>query len=450
MNFNKGENRILIKNAEIINEGSISQSDLLISGNYIEKIDSDISDNNAKVIDAKGKFLIPGIIDDQVHFREPGLTHKANIYTESKAAVAGGVTSYMEMPNTKPPALTIEELEKKYSIAEIDSLANYSFFMGTSNDNAEEALKIDPTKVCGIKIFMGSSTGNMLVDNPDTLERIFCASPSPVAIHSEDESIIKEKLREYIQIYGDNIPFDKHPEIRSRIACKVSTDRAVDIAKGCKGRLHILHITTADELDVFDNSKKLTDKNITSEVCVHHLYYDSRDYQKYGSLIKCNPAIKEESDKNALFEAMLDDRIDIIASDHAPHTWQEKNSPYTTAPSGLPLVSHTLNIMLDFYHKGKISLEKIIDKMCHKPAELFRIEKRGYIKEGYFADLALLDLNKKWEVNKYNLEYKCAWSPLEGKTFTGKITDTFISGHHAYNNGMFDESKKGKRLTFKY
>jgi dihydroorotase len=450
MNFVKPKNKTLIKNAKIINEGSIIESDLLMSGELIEKLDSNISDSRAEVIDANGKYLIPGIIDDQVHFREPGLTHKANIYTESKAAVAGGVTSYMEMPNTKPPALTIEELEKKYSIAEIDSLANYSFFMGTSNENADEALKIDPKNICGIKVFMGSSTGNMLVDDTETLEKIFCNNPSITLIHSEDEHIINDNLRKFKEKYGEDIPFDAHPTIRSEKACLKSTIKAMEIANKCNGRLHILHITTGKEALLFDNTKPLKEKNITAEVCVHHLYYDSDDYAEYGSLIKCNPAIKEAKNKEIIFQALLDNKIDVIASDHAPHTWQEKSGKYLTAPSGIPLVSHTLNVMLEFYHKGMISLERIVEKMSHAVADLFRIEKRGYIKEGYFADLALLDLNKNWEVNKYNIDYKCAWSPFEGKSFTGKITDTFVSGHHAYKNGYFDESTKGKRLTFKY
>lgn len=441
-------NRILIKNAKIVNENKIEELDVLIENEYIAKIGKNLSSPNAKVIDAKGNYLIPGIIDDQVHFREPGLTHKANIYTESKAAVAGGVTSFMEMPNTKPAALTLDLLEDKYSIASRDSLANYSFFMGTSNDNADIVLKINTKEVCGIKIFMGSSTGNMLVDNPQTLEKIFCNSDVPVAIHSEDEDTITANMIKYVEKYGDNIPFYEHPNIRSREACEKCTVRAIDIAKSCNGRLHILHISTADELKYFTNQIPLANKRITSEVCVHHLYFEQTDYEEYGSLIKCNPAIKLKSDKDALFEAMLDDRLDIIATDHAPHTWQEKQNPYNSAPSGVPLVQHSINIMLDFYHQGKISLEKIVDKMCHKPAELFQIENRGYIREGYFADLAILDLNKIWEVNKFNIYYKCAWSPLEGKQLKGYITDTIVSGHHAYSNGKFDESKKGQRLLF--
>lgn len=440
--------KILIKNGKVVTDNIINELDILIENDIIVKIAKDISDSNSKIIDAQGKYIIPGIIDDQVHFREPGLTHKANIYTESKAAVAGGVTSFMEMPNTKPAALSLELLEDKYSIASRDSLANYSFFMGTSNDNADIALSINPKEVCGIKIFMGSSTGNMLVDNPQTLEKVFCNSDVPVAIHSEDEETIAKNTKIFIEKYGENIPFSAHPDIRSREACEICTIRAVEIAKRCNGRLHILHISTADELKYFTNAIPLKDKRITSEVCVHHLYFESKDYEEYGSLIKCNPAIKLKSDKDTLFEALLDDRLDIIATDHAPHTWQEKQNGYMSAPSGVPLVQHTLNIMLDFYHQGKISLEKIVDKMCHKPAELFQIENRGYIREGYFADLAIVDVNKIWEVNKFNIYYKCAWSPFEGKELKGYVTDTIVSGHHAYSNGRFDESKKGMRLKF--
>lgn len=441
-------NKILIKNGKVVNEGIIKELDILVENDLIVKIGESITDESAKIIDASGKYIIPGIIDDQVHFREPGLTHKANIYTEAKAAVAGGVTSFMEMPNTKPAALTLDLLEDKYNIAKRDSLANYSFFMGTSNDNSDIVLSIDTKNVCGIKIFMGSSTGNMLVDNPQTLEKIFCNSDVPVAIHSEDEATITNNLVKFKEKYGENIPFSAHPEIRSRESCEICTIRAIDIAKSCNGRLHILHISTENELKYFTNTIPLKNKRITSEVCVHHIYFDSKDYEKYGSLIKCNPAIKLKSDKEALFEAMLDDRLDIIATDHAPHTWEEKQNPYNSAPSGVPLVQHTLNIMLDFYHQGRISLEKIVDKMCHKPAELFQIEKRGYIKEGFFADLAIIDINKVWEVNKFNIFYKCAWSPFENHQFKGIVSDTIVSGHHAYSNGKFNESQKGMRLRF--
>ena len=440
--------KILIKNGKVVSDNVIKELDILVENEFISKIGEGLSDENAKIIDVSGKYVIPGIIDDQVHFREPGLTHKANIYTESKAAVAGGVTSFMEMPNTKPPALTLDLLEDKYNIAKRDSLANYSFFMGTSNDNADIALSINPKDVCGIKIFMGSSTGNMLVDNPKTLEKIFCNSDVPVAIHSEDEETIKNNLAKFKEKYGEEIPFSAHPEIRSREACEICTERAIDIAKSCNGRLHVLHISTENELKYFTNKIPLKDKRITSEVCVHHLYFNSSDYEKYGALIKCNPAIKLKSDQEAIFEAMLDDRLDIIATDHAPHTWEEKQGNYFTAPSGLPLVQHTLNVMLEFYHQGKISLEKIVDKMCHKPAELFQIENRGHIKEGFYADIAIVDINQIWEVNKFNIYYKSAWSPFENHKFKGYVTDTIVSGHHAYSNGRFDESKKGMRLRF--
>jgi len=439
----------IIKEAKIINDGKIFEADLLIENQIISKIDKNIPNpNNYQEISAKGKYLIPGIIDDQVHFRDPGMTHKANIYTEAKAAVSGGVTSFMDMPNTIPNSLTLDILEEKYNNASINSLANYSFYMGTSNDNIDEILKIDPSSICGIKIFMGSSTGNMLVDNENALERFFGESPVLVAIHSEEEYIVQSNLKKAIEQYGENIPIYAHPEIRSIEACLKCTERAVDIANKTNGRLHILHLTTEDELKYFRNDIPIEEKRITAEVCAHHLYFDSEDYKNYGSLIKCNPAIKEPKHRKALFQAMLDGRLDIIATDHAPHTWQEKQNTYLKSPSGVPLVQHSLNIMLEFYHKGEITLEKIIQKMCHDPARLFQINDRGFVKEGFKADLALLDLEHQWEVNKFNLNYKCAWSPFEGHTFKGKITDTFVNGHHAYKNGSFDESQKGQRLQF--
>jgi dihydroorotase len=445
------KNKILIKNANLVSGGKIWQSDLLIENDFIAQISENINPNaGTKIIDANGKYLIPGIIDDQVHFREPGLTRKANIYSEARAAVSGGVTSFMEMPNTKPPATTLEKLEEKYEIARNTSLANYSFFMGTTNDNAEEVLKVDPKNVCGIKIFMGSSTGNMLVDNEKTLEKIFSESPNLIAIHSEVEGIIKANTEKFKTKYGENIPISAHPEIRSVAACFESTKKAVEIAERTGGRLHVLHISTEEELDFFRNDIPIEQKKITAEVCAHHLFFDAGDYEKLGSLIKCNPAIKESRHKKEIFKAVLDGRIDILASDHAPHTWDEKQKSYLHSPSGLPLVAHTLNIMLDFYHNGNISLEKIVEKMCHDPARLFRIEKRGYLREGYFADLALIDLDERWEVNKSNIYYKCAWSPFEGYNFRGRVTDTFVSGHHAFSSGNFDESKKGKRLEFNY
>lgn len=440
--------KYLIKNAQVVNEGKIAVLDILIQDKIIQKIAPSISIPNSIEIDATGKYVFPGIIDDQVHFREPGLTHKATIYTEAKAAVAGGITSFMEMPNTNPPATTQEHLEEKYAIAAKTSLANYSFFMGTTNANADEVLKTNPKNVCGIKIFMGSSTGDMLVENPFTLERIFCNAPTLVAIHSENDKVVKANLEMAKQKYGDHIPAEAHAEIRNVEACFKMTEYAVGIAKKCNTRLHVLHISTAEELAFFRNDIPLKDKKITSEVCVHHLYFDASDYTNLGNLIKWNPAIKESRHKKALFEALLDDRLDIIATDHAPHTWDEKQQSYLKAPSGGPLVQHALNIMLDFYHQGKISLEKIVDKMCHKPAELFEIEKRGYIREGYFADLSIIDLKNQWTVNKSNILYKCGWSALENKQFTGKVTHTFVSGHLAYSNGVFDESIKGERLRF--
>lgn len=438
----------IIKSAQVVNEGKIFTADVHIKDDLIYKIGTQLSASNAKEIVAEGLYLVPGIIDDQVHFREPGLTHKANIYTEAKAAVAGGVTSFMEMPNTNPPATTIELLEEKYAIAARTSLANYSFFMGTTNHNALEALKIDATKICGIKIFMGSSTGDMLVEEPEALKKLFCESNCLIAIHSENDHIVKANLERFKAKYGENIPMSAHPEIRNVEACYDMTEKAVALATKCGTRLHILHISTEEELKFFSNAIPLKDKKITSEVCVHHLWFDASDYDTLGSQIKCNPAVKEARHKKALFDALLDDRLDIIATDHAPHTWEEKQQGYLKAPSGVPLVQHSLNIMLEFYHQGKISLEKIVDKMSHKPAELFRIKDRGYVREGYKADLALVDINKKWQVKKDNIYYKCGWSPLEGKELNGKVTYTFVSGHLAYENGAFNESKQGERLVF--
>ncbi len=439
----------LITNANIVNEGRIISADVYVKGDVIEKIGADLSHLQADmIIDGAGKFLFPGIIDDQVHFREPGHTHKATIYTESKAAVAGGVTSYMEMPNTVPNTLTQELLEDKYNIASQSSLANYSFFMGASNGNIEEVLKTNPENVCGIKIFMGSSTGNMLVDNETTLENIFSSSPMLIATHCEDEQTIQENLKKYKREYGEDIPFELHPLIRSAEACYISSSLAVNLAKKFNARLHVLHISTAKELDLFDNTIPLKDKKITSEACIHHLWFDEADYLSKGSLIKWNPAIKTKSDKNALFDAILEDKIDVIATDHAPHTIEEKSQNYLRAPSGGPLIQHSLLAMLEFYYMGKISLQKICQKMCHNPAVLFRIQKRGYIREGYYADLVLVDLSHPQEVNKANIIAKCGWSPFEGYTFRSSVCQTWVSGHLVYNEGIFDESKKGKRLKF--
>lgn len=440
--------KTLIKNAKIINEGIIKEGDLLIVGDRIEKIASSISENLAKVLDVKGQYLIPGIIDDQVHFREPGLTQKATIHTESRAAVAGGVTSYMEMPNTKPPAFTIDRLEEKYTIAQQSSLANYSFFMGTSNDNLEEIKKIDPEKICGVKIFMGSSTGNLLVDDEKVLEKIFSEIPFLIATHCEDEQTILRNLERAKTEFGNQIPFEQHPIIRSEEACFLSSSYAVSLAKKHQTRLHILHISTGRELALFTNDIPLEKKRITAEVCVHHLYFNELDYAELGSLIKCNPAIKTKEDQDALLAGLLDNRLDIIATDHAPHTWEEKQNLYLNAPSGLPLIQHPLNLMLSFYHRQKISLEKIVEKMCHAPAICFRIRERGFLREGYYADLAVVDIEKDWVLKKEDLEYKCGWSPLEGRTFKGVVTHTFVNGNLVYNQGNFDEQIKGQRLSF--
>lgn len=438
---------LIIKNTSIVNEGKIIQGDVWIKNGKIQQIDGTI-DANAKEIDGEGLHLMPGIIDDQVHFRDPGLTHKGDLYTEPKAAVAGGVTSFMEMPNTKPPALTQELLEEKYQTAAQKSLANYSFFMGASNDNLDEVLKTDPTRICGIKAFMGSSTGNMLVDNPVTLEDLFKNAPCLIATHCEDETTIRENLELFKAKYGEQIPMDQHPIIRSPQGCLISSSLAMDLAKKNDARLHILHISTKDELSLFRNDIPLKDKRITSEVCVHHLYFNASQYASLGSGIKCNPAIKSADHQEALFPALLDNRLDIIATDHAPHTIEEKANPYLNCPSGVPLIQHSLTLMLDFYHKGKISLERIVEKMCHAPAICFDVAQRGYLREGYFADLVLVDINKEWEINKDNIHYKCGWSPLEGQSFRGQIQKTFINGHLAYDNGKFDESKLGMRLEF--
>jgi dihydroorotase len=440
---------ILIKNAQIVNEEKIFTGDVLVKNGRIEKIASSISKESSHLeINAEGKYLLPGIIDDQVHFREPGLTHKATIYTEAKAAVAGGTTTFMEMPNTVPNALTQELLEDKYQIAAQTSLANYSFFMGASNDNLAEVLKTNPQNVCGIKIFMGSSTGNMLVDNPLTLEAIFSQSPMLIATHCEDEATIRANSTIYKEKYGDAVPFSAHPEIRNEQACILSSTLAVDLAKKHHTRLHILHISTADEIVLFDNTIPLKDKRITSEACVHHLWFDKSDYERLGSQIKCNPAIKDAHHKKAILEAVLDDKIDVIATDHAPHTWEEKQSNYWKAPSGLPLVQHSLNIMLEFYKQGKISLEKIVEKMSHAVATCFQIKERGFIREGYWADLVIVDLEQNTEVKKDNLHYKCGWSPFEGQIFHSKVLHTIVSGNLTYSDGVFNETMKGQRILF--
>lgn len=440
--------RTLLKNGRIVNEGSIVESDILIEDGRISKIDGDISHPNAKEIDLQGNMLMPGIIDDQVHFREPGLTHKAEIYTEAKAAVAGGTTTFMEMPNTKPTATDQAELQKKYDRAQQVSLSNYSFFMGATNDNLEEVLKTNIQNVCGIKIFMGSSTGNMLVDNATTLEKIFKESPMLIATHCEDEMTIRKNFEWHKNKYGDHIPIELHPVIRNAEGCYLSSSMAIELAKKNDTRLHILHISTKDELDLFRNDIPLKDKMITAEVCVHHLYFNADRYADLGTQIKCNPAIKGKEHQEEIFKALLDNRLDIIATDHAPHTWEEKSNPYTSAPSGVPLVQHSLNVMLEFYQKGMISLERIVEKMVHAPAICFDVKERGYVREGYWADLVEVDLEKKWTVEKSNLHYKCGWSPFENHEFKGQIIRTLVNGNVVYHNGIFDESIKGSRIEF--
>ena len=441
----------LIKNIQVVNEGQVKTADVLVKNGRIEKVLPQISgtDKNVTEINGEGKYLFPGAIDDQVHFREPGLTHKATIYTESKAAVAGGVTSFMEMPNTVPPAFTQGLLERKYEIGRDTSLANYSFFMGTSNDNADEVLKTNDKKndVCGIKIFMGSSTGNLLVDNALTLDKIFRESEVLIATHCEDERIIKQNLERLIAEGKELTPAD-HPIIRNEDACFESSFYAIQIAKRHNTRLHILHISTERELQLFTNLLPLKEKRITAEVCVHHLHFTSDDYARLGNQIKCNPAIKAPNNKEALWKALLDDRLDVIATDHAPHTWAEKNEPYAKAHAGLPLVQHSISLMLHYYRQGKISLEKIAEKMSHAVADCFQIKERGYIREGYHADLVIVDLNQPATVSKQNILYKCAWSPLEGFTFPATITHTFINGNLVYGNGEWNESQKGQRLKF--
>ena len=441
--------RILIKNAQIVNEGKIFKSDILIENDLIAKISETIPEENIdKIIDAEGKFLIPGVIDDQVHFREPGLTHKGDIESESKAAIAGGTTSFIEQPNTVPNAVTQELLEEKYKIAAEKSYANYSFSMGGTNDNLEEVLKTNPRNVAAIKLFLGSSTGNMLVDNPEILEEIFSKVKMPICVHCEDETTIRKNTEIYKEKYGEDIPVKFHHLIRSEEACYLSSSKAVELAKKTGARLHIYHLSTAKETELFRNDIPLKEKKITAEVCVHHLHFTNKDYETKGSLIKWNPAVKTEKDKNGLWEALLDDRIDVIATDHAPHTLEEKSNKYLKCPSGAPLVQHSLNVMLEYYKNGKISLEKIVEKMCHNPAILFEIEKRGFIKEGYKADLVLVDLNKEYTVSKENILYKCGWSPLENEIFHSEITHTFINGNLAYEKGRFSDEKFGERLLF--
>lgn len=437
----------IIKNATVINEGSSHVKDVLIRDGIIVRIDDNIQPaGNCLEINADGLYLLPGAIDDQVHFREPGLTHKATIATEAHAAIAGGVTSFMEMPNTNPPALTQELLEMKYDIAAATSVANYSFFMGVSNTNADEVLRTNAKKknICGVKIFMGSSTGDMLVDNYLTLSKIFSGSELLIATHCENENVIAANKAKYPD--ADNASF--HPLIRDAEACFESSFSAVQLAKQHNTRLHILHISTARELQLFTNMIPLKDKRITSEVCVHHLHFTSDDYARFGNLIKCNPAIKAPENKAALWEALLDGRLDIIATDHAPHTWEEKQQPYQKAPAGIPLVQHPLLLMLQYVKEGRITIEKVVEKMCHAPADCFQISKRGYIKEGYHADLVLIDMNNPTTVTKENILYKCNWSPFEGHTFPASVRYTFVNGNIAYHDGKINDTVRGQRLVF--
>lgn len=443
-------NRVLIKNAKIVNEGTIFEGDVLIENDIIVEIAETISakSSEVKIIDAEGNFLIPGAIDDQVHFREPGLTHKGDIESESRAAVAGGITSFIEQPNTIPNAVTQEILEDKYQIAAQSSYANYSFMMGATNDNLEEVLKTNPKNVAGIKIFLGSSTGNMLVDNEVTLEKIFSSTKMLIAVHCEDETTIQNNLETYRKEYGEEVPVTAHHLIRSAEACYISSSKAIALAKKTGARLHVFHLSTAKEMDLFTNKIPLEEKKITAEVCIHHLWFTDADYKTKGNLIKWNPAVKTENDRKVLWEALIDGRIDVIATDHAPHTLAEKQQPYLKAPSGGPLVQHAVVAMFEFYHQGKISVEKIVEKMSHNPAKIFKIEKRGFIKVGYYADLVIVNSGLPWSVKKENIISKCGWSPFEGFTFKSRITHTFVNGQLVYNAFKVKEIRAGKRLLF--
>lgn len=442
--------RVLIKNARLINEGSVEKRDVLVEGDIIKQISDQIDTMppNTMIIDAKNRYLMPGVIDDQVHFREPGLTHKADIGSESRAAVAGGITSFIEMPNTVPNATTQKLLEEKFKIAQKVSLANYSFMIGGTNDNLEELLKTDGRKVAGIKLFLGSSTGNMLVDDEEALEKIFSSTDLLIALHCEDETTIKNNLDKQKSVYGDDIPMEMHPVIRSEEACYLSSSKAVELAKKTGARIHVFHLSTAKETHLFTNKIPLKEKRITSEVCIHHLTFDDRDYEEKGSLIKWNPAVKSQKDKAGLWKALLDDRIDVIATDHAPHTLEEKDQVYTKAPSGGPLVQHALVVMMEAVKNGKITVEKMVQKMCHNPAILFRIEKRGFVREGYYADLVIVDPNVPQRVSSDNILYKCGWSPFEGQSFTSSVTHTFVNGNLVYKEGVFYGDEKGRRLLF--
>jgi dihydroorotase len=449
----------LILNARLVNEGTIRETDVLIRDGRIARLGPDLQHETAdRVLDAGGKYLLPGVIDDQVHFREPGLTHKATIGSEARAAVAGGVTSFMEMPNTVPNALTQELLEDKYRIAARTSLGNYSFFMGASNDNYDEVMRTDPTRVCGIKIFMGSSTGNMLVDAPQVLERLFANAPTLIATHCEDEPTVRQRTEYYREKYGEQVPYDIHAIVRNEEACLKSSQFASDLAHRHGTRLHILHISTGEETALFEKGTRVngtilrpdgSPKLVTSEACVHHLWFDAEDYRRLGTLIKCNPSIKAAHHKEQILQALLDDRIDVVATDHAPHLPVEKAQSYWQAPSGLPLVQHSLNVMLEFYKQGKIPLERVVDKMCHAVADCFQIRERGYVREGYWADLVLVDLDQSTEVTPDSVLAHCGWSPFEGTTFGSRITHTFVSGHLAYEEGRLHETRTGMRMEFR-
>lgn len=443
-------NTVLIKNAKIVNEGKIVEGDVLIENEFIVEIAESISPKsaNCKIIDAEGNYLIPGAIDDQVHFREPGLTHKGTIETESRAAIAGGITSFIEQPNTVPNAVTQELLEEKYQIADKTSYANYSFMMGGTNDNLEEVLKTNPRNVAGIKLFLGSSTGNMLVDNQETLEKIFSSTKMLIAVHCEDEATIKNNLEKYKAEYGEDIPVTAHHLIRSEEACYLSSSKAIELAKKTGARLHVFHLSTAKEMELFTNKIPLEEKQITAEVCIHHLWFTDEDYKTKGNFIKWNPAVKTANDRKALWEALLDDRIDVIATDHAPHTLEEKQQNYLKAPSGGPLVQHAVVAMFETFHQGKISVEKIVEKMCHNPAKIFKIEKRGFIKEGFYADLVIVNAGLPWNVKKENILAKCGWSPFEGYNFKSRISHTFVNGELVYQNFKVKDKKVGKRLLF--
>lgn len=440
--------RTILKNGVIINEGKSFEGDILIVNERIEKIAPSISEETAKVIDLKGKWILPGCIDDQVHFREPGLTHKANLFTESRAAVAGGITSFMEMPNTVPNTLTQELLQDKYNTASSQAIANYSFFMGASNENSEEVLKTNPKNVCGVKVFMGSSTGNMLVDNETTLDNLFSKVPMLIATHCEDEATIRRNIEQAKAQYGENVPIEQHPIIRSEEACYLSSSMAVRLAKKHNTRLHILHISTAKELELFDNTVPLAQKRITAEACVHHLWFSEEQYKEKGTFIKWNPAVKKASDRDAIMQGVLDNKIDIIATDHAPHTIEEKENSYFKAPSGGPLVQHALLAMLEKATQGKISKERVVEKMAHAPAILFEVEDRGFIREGYYADLVIVDPTSNYEVTKSNILYKCGWSPFEGVNFSHSIDTTIVNGNIVYQNEKIIEGTNGKRLLF--